>query len=139
MITRSVTVAKIKREYWQMIRDGRKQYEIRSDDVGRGSNAFVFVDADTREYLGCARIKSKTQFGGYDASPWTWSMLSKLCSVPVDELQELFSWVRTIEDAESEVDLYAYEVEPIDEAKLTAYIIHGPNAFEDKSAEAGEA
>lgn len=135
MITRSVTVAKIKREYWQMIQDGRKRYEIRSSLVESGSNVFVFVDADTREYLGCAHIKSETQFGGYDASPWTWSMLSQLCSVPVDELKELFSWMLGVKDAESEVDLYVYEVEPIDEATLTAYILHGPSALTDKSTE----
>lgn len=139
MITRSVTVAKIKREYWQMIRDGRKRYEIRSNAVAYDSQVFVFVDADSQEYLGCARIKGETQFGGYDNSPWTWNMLSQLSTVPVDELQELFSWMLGITDAESEVELSVYEVEPIDEATLTAYIIHGPSAFEDKNAEAGEA
>lgn len=132
MITRSVTVAKIRREYWQMIQDGRKRYEIRSNAVACDSYVFVFVDADTREYLGCARITSETRFGGYDASPWTWDMLSQLSSVPVDELQELFSWMLDIEDAESEVELSVYEVEPITEATLTDYILHGPDAFETK-------
>ncbi|RYQ24831.1 hypothetical protein PG2048B_1133 [Bifidobacterium pseudolongum subsp. globosum] len=139
MITRSVTVAKIKREYWQMIKDERKRYEIRSNAVAYDSQVFVFVDADSQEYLGCARIKGETLFGGYDNSPWTWNLLSQLSAVPVDELQELFSWMLGITDAESEVELSVYEVEPIDEATLTAYIIHGPNAFEDKNAEAGEA
>lgn len=132
MITRSVTVAKIRREYWQMIQDGRKRYEIRDSRVDYWSHAFVFVDADSQEYLGCARITSETRFGGYDASPWTWSMLSQLSAVPVDELQELFSWMLGVKDMESEVDLYAYEVEPITEAALTAYIIHGPDVFETK-------
>lgn len=132
MITRSVTVAKIRREYWQMIQDGRKRYEIRDSSVGRTSSVFVFVDAESQEHLGCARITSETRFGGYDASPWTWSMLSQLSTIPVDELKELFSWMLGVEDMESEVDLYAYEVEPIDEATLTDYIIHGPDAFETK-------
>lgn len=132
MITRSVTVAKIRREYWQMIQDGRKRYEIRDSQVDRRSHAFIFVDADSQEHLGCARITSETRFGGYDASPWTWSMLSQLSTIPVDELQELFSWMLGVEDMESEVDLYVYEVEPITEATLTAYIFHGPNAFETK-------
>lgn len=139
MITRSVTVAKIRREYWRMIQDGRKRYEIRSSQVDLRSRAFIFVDADSQEYLGCARIKSETRFGGYDASPWTWSMLSQLSTVPVDELQELFSWMLGVTDAESEVDMYVYEVEPIDEATLTDYILHGPSAFTDKSAKAGDA
>lgn len=132
MITRCVTVAKIRREYWQMIQDGRKRYEIRDSPVDRRSHAFVFVDADSQEHLGCARITSETRFGGYDASPWTWGMLSQLSAVPVDELQELFSWMLGVENMESEVDLYVYEVEPIDEATLTAYILHGPDAFETK-------
>lgn len=132
MITRSVTVTKIRREYWQMIQDGRKRYEIRDSQVDRRSHAFIFVDADSQEYLGCARITSETRFGGYDASPWTWNMLSQLSTIPVIELQELFSWMLGVPDAESEVDLYVYEVEPIDEATLTDYIIHGPDAFETK-------
>lgn len=132
MITRSVTVAKIRREYWQMIKDGRKRYEIRDSPVERTSSVFVFVDADSQEHLGCARITSETRFGGYDASPWTWNMLSQLSTVPVDELKELFSWMLGVEDMESEVDLYAYEVEPITEATLTAYIIHGLDVFKTK-------
>lgn len=132
MITRSVTVAKIRREYWQMIQDGRKRYEIRDSPVERRSHAFIFVDADSQEYLGCARITSETRFGGYDASPWTWNMLSQLSAVPVDELKDLFSWMLGVENMESEVDLYAYEVEPITEATLTDYIIHGPDVFKTK-------
>lgn len=135
MITRSVTVAKIRREYWQMIQDGRKRYEIRDSPVERTSSVFVFVDAESQEHLGCARITSETRFGGYDATPWTWNMLSQLSTVPVDELQGLFSWILGVENMESEVDLYVYEVEPIDMATLTDYILRGPDAFTDKSAE----
>lgn len=129
MITRSVTVAKIKPEYWQMIKDGRKQYEIRDSEVGYESNVFVFVDADSQTYLGCARIKSETRFGGYEASPWSWNMLSLLSAVPVNELKELFSWVLKVENAESEVDMHVYEIEPIDKDTLTEYIIHGTDIF----------
>lgn len=132
MITRSVTVAKIRRDYWQMIQDGRKRYEIRDSQVDRRSHAFIFVDADSQEYLGCARIISETRFGGYGASPWTWGMLSQLSAVPVIELQGLFSWMLGVKDMESEVDLYVYEVEPITEATLTAYIFHGPDVFKTK-------
>lgn len=135
MITRSVTVAKIRRDYWQMIQDGRKRYEIRDSQVDSTSCVFVFVDAESHEHLGCARITSETRFGGYDASPWTWSILSQLSAVPVDELRDLFSWMLGVENMESEVDLYVYEVEPIDEATLIAYILHGPTAFTAESAE----
>lgn len=132
MITRSVTVAKIRRDYWQMIQDGRKRYEIRDSPVDDTSSVFVFMDAESQEHLGCARITSETRFGGYDASPWTWNMLSQLSTVPVDELKELFSWMLGVENMESEVDLYVYEVEPITEATLTAYIFHGPDVFKTK-------
>ena len=52
MITRSVTVAKIRREYWERIADGRKQFELRDEKVEDTSQAFVFVDASTDEHLG---------------------------------------------------------------------------------------
>lgn len=135
MITRSVTVAKIKPEYWQMIKDGRKQYEIRDSEVGYESNVFVFVDADSQTYLGCARIKSETRFGGYEASPWSWNMLSLLGAVPVDELKDLFSWLVDDDNTQHGCEMYAYEVEPIDEATLTAYIIHGTSAFTTKTTD----
>lgn len=56
MITRSVTVAKIRREYWQQIADGQKRFELRSQQVDYESQAFVFMDAVTGEHLGNARI-----------------------------------------------------------------------------------
>lgn len=68
MITRSVTVAKIRREYWEQIADGRKQFELRDEEVEATSQAFVFVDASTGEHLGNARIISCTTFGGYENS-----------------------------------------------------------------------
>ena len=57
MITRSVTVAKIRREYWEQIADGRKQFELRDEKVAATSRAFVFVDASTGEHL-ATRVSS---------------------------------------------------------------------------------
>lgn len=136
MLTRCVTVARIKPEYWRMIQDGRKHYEIRDEAVDFRSLAFVFVDADSETYLGCARIKSATRFGGDDATPWDWSMLSLLSSVPVDELKELFSWVLRVTDAQSECEMYAYEVEPIGDDQLFAFIANGTFADQYKKEEA---
>lgn len=56
-------------------------------------------------------------------------MLSLLSAVPVNELKELFSWVLKVENAESEVDMHVYEIEPIDKDTLTEYIIHGTDIF----------
>lgn len=119
MITRSVTVAKIRREYWQQIADGRKRFEVRDKDVTYESNAFVFMDAVTGEHLGNARILACTTFGGYDASSWDWSMLSKLVDVPVPELKELFPVaVELGNKAYDEYDMHVYEIEPIGDDEL---------------------
>lgn len=119
MITRSVTVAKIHREYWQQIADGRKRFELRDDKAGAGSKAFVFMDATTGEHLGNARILAHTTFGGYDASPWNWSMLAKLVDVSVAELMALFPIVADLgARAYDEYDMHVYEIEPISDDEL---------------------
>lgn len=124
MITRSVTVAKIRREYWQQIADGRKRFELRSQQVDYESQAFVFMDAATGEHLGNARILACTTFGGYDASSWDWSMLSKLVDVPVPELKELFPVaVKLGNKAYDEYDMHVYEIEPINDDELLHNII----------------
>lgn len=119
MITRSVTVAKIRREYWQQIADGGKRFEIRDKNVSYESFAFVFFDADTGEHLGNARILQCTTFGGYDASAWDWSMLEKLADVPITELKELFPVaVELGNKAYDEYEMYVYEIKPISDNEL---------------------
>lgn len=119
MITRSVTVAKIRREYWEQIADGRKQFELRDEKVAATSRAFVFVDASTGEHLGNARIISCTTFGGYDDSPWSWLMFSKLVDVPAAELKELFPVAA--KNIAEEYEMYLYEITPISDDEL----LHG--------------
>lgn len=128
MITRSVTVAKIRREYWQQIADGRKRFELRDDKAEAGSKAFVFMDATTGEHLGNARILAHTTFGGYDASPWNWSLLAKLVEVPVSELKQLFPVAVELGDkAYFEYDMHVYEIEPIsDDAILHTLLANLP-------------
>lgn len=124
MITRSVTVAKIRREYWQQIAAGGNRFELRDEEAGAGSQAFVFVDAKTGEHLGNARILACTIFGGYDASPWSWSMLSKLVEAPVSELKELFPYAdRLGAAASSECEMYVYEITPISDEELLRDIL----------------
>ncbi|MCB4887357.1 hypothetical protein KZO96_05695 [Bifidobacterium pseudocatenulatum] len=121
MITRSVTVAKIRREYWEQIADGRKQFELRDEEVEATSQAFVFVDASTGEHLGNARIISCTTFGGYENSTWSWRMLSKLVDIPVAELKKLFPVAAKLAAAPSEYEMHLYEITPISDDEL----LHG--------------
>lgn len=121
MITRSVTVAKIRREYWEQIADGRKQFELRDEEVEATSQAFVFVDASTGEHLGNARIISCTNFGGYENSTWSWRMLSKLVDIPAAELKKLFPVAAGFAAAPSEYEMHLYEITPIGDDEL----LHG--------------
>lgn len=123
MKTRSITIAKLRRDYWDRIQLEEKRFEIRDEPAAASSVAFVFKDADTGDYLGCARIKHRTDFGGYEASPWTWPMLSVLSTVPIPELKELFPMGTQIRDAEHEYALYMYEIEPIDSETLLSLLI----------------
>lgn len=129
MITRSVTVAKIRREYWQMIADGRKRFELRDEEVDWRSRLFVFVDAATGEHLGNARILSRTAFGGYEGSSWNWGMLSKLVEVPVDELKELFpDAVELGGHAYDAYAMYVYEIEPAGDDEVLNALLEGSDA-----------
>lgn len=126
MITRSVTVAKILREYWKQIADGRKQFELRDEEVSFNSQAFVFMDASTGEHLGNARIISCTTFGGYDSSAWNWNMLSKLTEVPVPELKKLFPVAAKHEAAPWEYEMNLYEIKPISDGELLRSLFANP-------------
>lgn len=126
MITRSVTVAKIRREYWEQIADGRKRFELRDDKVEATSQAFVFVDASTGEHLGNARIISRTTFGGYEDSPWSWLMFSKLVDVPAAELKKLFPVAAKFEAASWEYEMYLYEITPITDDELLRSLFADP-------------
>lgn len=118
MITRSVTVAKIRREYWKRIADGRKQFELRDEEPQGEPLAFVFVDASTGEHLGNARIIELTTFGGWENSTWNWSMLSKLADVPATELKELFPAAAKNEATSWKYEMYLYEIAPISDSEL---------------------
>lgn len=126
MITRSVTVAKVRREYWEQIADGRRQFELRDEEVEATSQAFVFVDASTGEHLGNARIISLTTFGGYESSTWSWHMLSKLADVPVAELKKLFPVATEYEDTPWEYEMYLYEITPISDDELLRGLFADP-------------
>lgn len=126
MITRSVTVAKIRREYWEQIADGRKQFELRDEEVEATSRVFVFMDSSTGEHLGNARIISCTTFGGYENSTWSWHMLSKLTDMPVAELKKLFPVAAEYEATPWEYEMYLYEITPISDDELLPSLFANP-------------
>lgn len=126
MITRSVTVAKIRREYWEQIADGKNVFELRDEEVAATSQAFVFMDASTGEHLGNARIISCTTFGGYESSTWSWHMLSKLVGMPVAELKKLFPVAAKLAAAPSEYEMYLYEITPISDDELLHSLFANP-------------
>lgn len=47
MRTRNITVAKLRREYWDRIQQGGKRFEIRNEPISDMSTMIVFEDADT--------------------------------------------------------------------------------------------
>ena len=131
MITCSVTVAKIRREYWEQIADGKNVFELRDEEVAATSQAFVFMDASTGEHLGNARIISCTTFGGYENSTWSWHRLSKLTDMPVAELKKLFPVAAKIAAAPSEYEMYLYEITPISDDELLHSLFTNPAKTSD--------
>ncbi len=63
MRTQNITVAKIRREYWDRIQQGGKRFEIRNEPISDMSTMIVFEDADTGEHLGNARVLERHRFG----------------------------------------------------------------------------
>ena len=68
MKTRSVTIAKLRRDYWGRIQRGGKRFEI-GTSPSASSVAFVFK-MRTRATIWGVRVSTPYDFGGYDASPW---------------------------------------------------------------------
>lgn len=76
------------------------------------------------EHLGNARIISCTNFGGYDDSPWSWLMFSKLVDVPAAELKELFPVAA--KNIAEEYEMYLYEITPISDDELLRNLFADP-------------
>lgn len=108
MRTQNVTVAKLRREYWDRIQQGGKRFEIRNEPISDMSTMIVFEDADTGEHLGNARVLERHRFGP-DATPWSWALLAQLGDTTVDELRELFPGTSPLDV------FYVYRVEPVDD------------------------
>ena len=114
---RNVTRLKASRKEWQKIESGENRFIIRGDEAPYNTVAFVFTDAFTGTHLGNAVIISETPFGGFGASPWTWSMFSKLTGMTVQELKERFSVEASMENPYV-CAMHLYEIKPVSDKEL---------------------
>lgn len=114
---RNVTRIKVGREEWRKIESGETSFTLRGDRSPYETVAFIFTDAFTGTHLGNAIILSETPFGGLDASPWTWSMFSKLTGMTEQELKKRFPFEAKAEDP-SEYIMHLYEIKPVSDTEL---------------------
>lgn len=114
---RNVTRLTVGREEWRKIESGETSFVLRETQSPYETVAFVFSDATTGVHLGNAIIISKTPFGDYEASPWTWSMFAKLTDMTVQELKERFPAEAESKNP-SQFETYLYEVKPVSDKEL---------------------
>lgn len=112
-----MTRLKVGREEWRKIESGETSFVLRETRSPYETVAFVLTDAFTGTHLGNAIILSETPFGGYEASPWTWSMFAKLPGMTVQELKERFPAEVNMEDPSS-CAMYLYEIKPVSDNEL---------------------
>lgn len=121
MINHNVTLLKESREEWRKIESGERIFTLRDCLSPYETMAFIFTDAATGEHLDNAISLSGTTFGGYECSPWTWSMFAKLTDMTVQELKERFP-----DEAESknpsEIEMYLYEIKPVSDNELLRHL-----------------
>lgn len=114
---RNVTRLAVGREEWRKIESGEASFTLRGTQSPYETVAFVFFDATTGTHVGNAAILSETPFGGYEASPWTWTMFAKLTGMTVQELKERFPAEAKAKDP-SQFDMHLYEIKPITDEEL---------------------
>lgn len=113
----NVTRLKVGREEWRKIESGETSFILRGTQAPYETVAFVFSDASTGTHLGNAIILSDIPFGDYDASPWTWSMFSKLTGMTVQELKERFPDEANMAKPSASA-MYLYEIKPVSDNEL---------------------
>lgn len=114
---RNVTRIRVGREEWRKIESGETCFILRETQSPYKTVAFVFTDALTGTHLGNATTLSEIPFGGYEASPWTWSMFAKLTGMTVQELKEQFPAEANVENP-SACAMYLYEIKPVSDNEL---------------------
>lgn len=114
---RSVTRMKVSREEWLKIESGETGFLLSDDESPSEPVAIVFVDAFTGTHLGNAIIVSESTFGGWESTPWTWSMFAKLTGMTERELKERFP-VQAESKTPSQFEMYLYEIKPVSDGEL---------------------
>lgn len=98
MIDVPVTVAKLKPEYWEKIKNGEKRFEVR--DEYTEADFFVFTSPEAGELLGSAKIMSRFELRGERDI----EAIAGLADVTPQEAKELFG--------AGSAPLYVYRVRP---------------------------
>lgn len=114
---RNVTRLTVGREEWRKMESGKTSFILRETQSPYETVAFVLTDASTGTHLGNAIILSETQFGDYEASPWTWSMFAKLTDMTVQELKERFPAEANMKNPYA-CAMYLYEIKPVSDKEL---------------------
>lgn len=114
---RNVTRLKVSREEWLKIESSETGFLLSDDESPSETVAIVFVDAFTGTHLGNAIIISEATFGGWESTPWTWSMFAKLTGMTEQELKERFP-VEAESKTPSQFEMYLYEIKPVDNSGL---------------------
>lgn len=114
---RNVTRMKVSREEWRKIESGETGFILSEDEPSYEQVAIVFVDALTGTHLGNAIILSESTFGGWESTPWTWSMFAKLTGMTVQELKERFPAEAKMKNP-SACEMYLYEIKPVGDGEL---------------------
>lgn len=114
---RSVTRMKVSREKWLKIESGETSFILSEDEPSYEQVAIVFVDAFTGTHLGNAIIISESTFGGWESTPWTWSMFAKLTDMTEQELRKQFP-VHAESENPSQFEMYLYEIKPVGDNEL---------------------
>lgn len=114
---RNVTRMKVGREEWLKIESGETRFMLSDDESPCEPVALVFADAFTGTHLGNAIILSESTFGGWDSTPWTWSMFAKLTGMTEQELRKRFPAEAEYEDP-FQFEMYLYEIKPVGDGEL---------------------
>ena len=114
---RNVTRMKVGREEWRKIESGETGFILSEDEPSYEQVAIVFVDALTGTHLGNAIILSESTFGGWESTPWTWSMFAKLTGMTVQELKERFPAEAKMKNP-SACEMYLCEIKPVGDGEL---------------------
>lgn len=114
---RSVTRMKVSREKWLKVESGETSFILSEDEPSYEPAAIVFVDAFTGTHLGNAIIISESTFGGWESTPWTWSMFAKLTDMTEQELRKQFP-VQAESENPSQFEMYLYEIKPVGDNEL---------------------